>query len=385
MLTEKEVLDSLAMFKTALHKLKDTNASLQNSYNELEAKYNDLVSSSKSDVEVKDENLLELQKELESKDTYIKDLKAKTLGSIKHLVEDNIEVKDQQIKTLQDQYEIAATGLDNLSVKYDQLLKDYDNLKAMIASNSELTDEQHRLQSEVTLLKDANNIKDSEILGLQDKIATLQAELAVKKYDDSYLQERLDALRQEIEANQPMIDEQIIREPLEKKIVDLQENLRVKAEALSEKDNKINLLKSENETLTNKLAELNSQLLELQKPKVADYPVKVDNPGLQDVNKQVYYMFGHATEKIKDQLVRFITELYNGVDDTHAPYQLMSIETAALRAQISDKTRNVFIKRLYEMMTNGQHLIYDKDGHICSDFTRDFIIEYVTQLNPAAN
>lgn len=392
MMTEKEVLDSLAMFKTALHKLKDQNASLQNSYNELETKYNELVSNSNKDVELNNEKLLTLEKELKAKEAFIADFKAKTLATVRHLVEDNIEVKEQQIKALQDQYEVAATGLDNLSAKYNQLQKEYDDLKSSIATNNELANTSveinRQLEADNILLKDSNDTKAREINNLNGKIVELQNELRVKKYSDDDLLEKLNAQKAELTAAMPNTDEivETVRAEYNKKIADLEESLRIKTEALAEKDLKYMTLKNINENLTKTVNKLSDDNKDLREGALTKHNLTVDTGTLyQDATKQIYYMFGHATEKIKDQLVRFITELYNGVDDTHAPYQLMPTEAAALRAQISDKTRNVFIKRLYEMTANDQHLIYDKDGYICSDFTRDYLIEYVTQLNPAAN
>lgn len=379
MMTEKEVLDNLALFKTALHKLKDQNASLQKSYDELQSQFNGLTLNHNEDVEVTRSALTDLQKELDIKEAYIEDLKLKTLGTIRHLVENNIEVKEQQIKTLQDQYEIASAGLDNLSKEHEELQIKYNVLRA------DFDKIQNNTESEIILLKDDNNRKDTTILTLQNKISELQADLNIKKYTEDDLHMKLDQQREAIESAIPKIDNAAIQADYESKIAGLNDMIQTKSNAIVERDNAISILTKEKQQLNETISALNAKIVELQTTQVADYKMVPDMNTVNTSTKQIYYMFGHATEKIKDQLVRFISELYNGVDDTHAPYQLISIETAALRAQISDKTRNVFIKRLYEMTSNNQHLIYDKDDHICSDFTRDYIIEYVTRLNPAAN
>jgi hypothetical protein len=127
----------------------------------------------------------------------------------------------------------------------------------------------------------------------------------------------------------------------------------------------------------------------IEQVKFAEPPVVVKPVVQEQVQEKVeqkplgemaYYRFGHTYVSIKDKFVEFINELYNGIDDTHAPYELNNLDVAAMHCKLGDKIKNVFVKRLYEMTSNGKRLIYDKDKHVYSDFTKDFIIDYTTAI-----
>lgn len=354
MLSEKEVLESLALFKTALHKLKDQNASLKESYDSLKTQFDEQSLTSQKTAEQTAQKISNFQEIITTYEQHISDFRTKTFQTIKYLVENNIEVKEQQIKELEDK----CTNLEKRVNDTDNMAENLNQLSALRA----------QLVADNNSLVTSNNSKDIEIEQLQE-------ELRLKKYTEEDLANALAQQKQELEAQQPTVNEFLAQESYERKIAQLEGELKNQIA-------KYNELITEKDELLSRVKGLSGPVRTIPNP--MQTPPRRPDSVLNDPNQSVYYMFGHATEKIKNQLVSFITELYNGVDDTHSPYQLISIETAALRAQISDKTRNVFIKRLYEMTSNGQHLIYDKDGHICSDFTRDYIIEYVTRLNSAA-
>jgi hypothetical protein len=93
------------------------------------------------------------------------------------------------------------------------------------------------------------------------------------------------------------------------------------------------------------------------------------------------YRFGLTTESIKDKFILFLDSLYKNIDEqSKLPYQLRNTEEVAKEINISDKLKDVFIKRLYEMKYDKRPLIYTSKGQIVSEFSCDFLKKYTTDF-----
>jgi hypothetical protein len=93
------------------------------------------------------------------------------------------------------------------------------------------------------------------------------------------------------------------------------------------------------------------------------------------------YRFGLTTESIKDKFILFLQTMYKGINELAGPpYILRNIEDVAKEINISDKLKDVFIKRLYEMKYEKRPLIYTSKSQLVSEFTFNFLKKYTTDL-----
>ena len=105
-------------------------------------------------------------------------------------------------------------------------------------------------------------------------------------------------------------------------------------------------------------------------------------PTTHSINQDqvVNYRFGKTTSKFKDKLILFIEELYRAVQTEKKPYTLNSLDEIVDRLGLTQKTCNVFVKRLCEMRLEGSPLMYFRDGKLCSTFEKDLLINYTTEV-----
>lgn len=408
-MTEQEVLEKLNIFKNALVKkndeikgLNEQIEKLQKSYNEKQIQF-ETVATSLQDKEI-------IKTELEKKISQL---------------EETLKTQKAEIQTAQDNSEKYIEENKSLQSKIDEISKE------LMASTEALENIKKKVDDDTKTLQRRNSEeafnKNKTISILEEKVKTLTNEKTILKEKVDFLEQDslvkndlLSKKDEEILSLQKKIDEEITA-----KSSQLSDNINNFRKLLSLKDDSINQLKAEliaaNEKIVNltetlKIKENDISIInkkfeeqgfvqhtEVTEENVEDMKIALEKIKTYNENKNkdqsdiittdsednetysnsgdlIYYRFGHTHSSIKDQLVKFINELYNGINDTHSPYELNNINSAAARAKISNKTKNVFVKRLYEMSNSGKSLIYNKENILYSDFTRDFLIDFTTAI-----
>lgn len=182
----------------------------------------------------------------------------------------------------------------------------------------------------------------------------------------------------------------------------LRETFEVLAEAYKSSKNEVFNLSAEIKQHEDDKTVLDSQTFEdreelLNKIKMLENEISIlkqTNAELQDAidsqNQTVaikkdktehYYRFGHTSQTVIDQVSLFIKALYNGIDDHSAPYELMSKEYAAKKAEIDENTANVFLRRLCDMRINNKPILFiTHNGKINSFYTPDTIIANISAV-----
>lgn len=191
MLTEAEVLEKLSSFKDAILKLKADRDHCAEEWKKWESQAN------------------------EKRDKYL-DLKNKTYLTVKHLVEDNIEPKEEEIADLRKDIESLNDLLSdkdslvsrlqekfgiNVVQKYSDeyvegLKKDFQNvihdkelknneLNELLNRYNDLEESTKRISGELEKARIENNESQSVINNLRDELAQLKEQQSRKEMDDA--------------------------------------------------------------------------------------------------------------------------------------------------------------------------------------------------------
>lgn len=191
MLTEAEVLEKLSSFKDAILKLKADRDHCAEEWKKWESQAN------------------------EERDKYL-DLKNKTYLTVKHLVEDNIEPKEEEIADLRKDIESLNDLLSdkdslvsrlqekfgiNVVQKYSDeyvegLKKDFQNvihdkelknneLNELLNRYNDLEESTKRISGELEKARIENNESQSVINNLRDELAQLKEQQSRKEMDDA--------------------------------------------------------------------------------------------------------------------------------------------------------------------------------------------------------
>lgn len=435
-MTEREVIEKLNVFKNALLKKNDEIKSLKEENEKITISLKEFQTNSSTSLDelnsLKQENeklssQINILKEtvqdntttqslLQSKNSSLEDDIKNKVGEINAL---NATIEDQtnKNKSLQEQVnslskdlmaaqeaietkqkdaenEIAATKRrveENFFDKNKTINKLEDNVKSLNEEITELNEKNNQLKLDIDL---AIKQKDDEISKKDEEIAELQ------KAVDKEIQDKSTQLSAAVNNFRGLLnvkDKEL--ESIKAKLVEAENTINELLEVIKLKDNDI---KTINEKLNeqgflqhSEVSEENAEEMKFVLEKIKTYnekkeeaaetvekteEIEEDEPVSPADKELIYYRFGHTHASIKDQLIKFIKELYNGIDDTHSPYELNNINSAAARSKISNKTKNVFVKRLYEMTNSGKPLIYNKDNILYSDFTCDFLIDFTTAI-----
>lgn len=436
-MTEREVIEKLNVFKNALIKkndeikgLKEENEKIASSLKELQESNNSIsqdefnslkqekeqltaqinvlkeaaqdnaatqsqsqskISSLENDIKNKDGEITALNATIEDQTSKNKSLQEQVNSLSKELIaaQDAIESKQKDAEN-----EIAATQRrveEKFFDKNKTIIKLEDNVKALNEEIAGLNEKNNQLKLDIDLVIKQ---KDDEISKKDEEISELQ------KAVDKEIQDKSTQLSAAVNNFRGLLnvkDKEL--ESVKAKLAEAEDTINELLEVIKLKDNDI---KTINEKLNeqgfiqhSKVSEENAEEMKFVLEKIKSYNEKKEEAAIAEEKAEeieddepvspadkelIYYRFGHTHASIKDQLIRFINELYNGIDDTHSPYELNNINSAAARSKISNKTKNVFVKRLYEMTNSGKPLIYNKDNILYSDFTRDFLIDFTTAI-----
>lgn len=99
-----------------------------------------------------------------------------------------------------------------------------------------------------------------------------------------------------------------------------------------------------------------------------------------DLSSLINYNFGKTTESVKNAFVKFVEALYENSHLDGEEYILSSWSESAKKSGVSSKAASVFSNRLTSMTYRNDHLIRETPNGIISQFDKDFIIKYCTNI-----
>lgn len=275
----------------------------------------------------------DLQCRLADKDTYIENFKAKTLGTVKRLVE-KIEEQEDYIKSHEGYISIE---------EHNKEIKALSEEKEKIAAEKQTAlentwSEQHKLSADL----EEKNIEVQRLTGQLNAITQEMDTLKAKNIEV----ERLEASIKELT---------IIKEDLEKKNTELAASLnRIYNKEASEEPQRV---------ITNVPQE------QKQESKVVK--------GTENFN------FGITSRTVIDKLIDFINEIYKNAikSDDGSFYILPNLRQAKEKVSLTDHEYEVFISRLQEMEgPNGMPLLVIVENKARTYFEKGWMIQYVSSI-----
>lgn len=211
-----------------------------------------------------------------------------------------------------------------------------------------------------------------------------------------YFKESIKELVSIIKSNQALLlEKDVIIENLTKELECSNNNEVLNIKSLSEKDEiieslnkEIDSLRSEKESVEsnlNKVIEEMTKTLEEKDNIINENKTLIDSlkkpNSKEDDIKSIdvkHYNFGKTTEEVKDAFIRYIEALYKDAPFESDDYKLSSWDEAKEESGISEKAANVFKSRLTSMKVNGDIIIRETEKGNYTHFDKDFTINYCT-------
>lgn len=438
MLTEDVVIVKLTEFKNKLIKFRDERDAARNELESIKAQLSDKEQLINSLTTERQESLTEiesihtridnLQKLYEMKDKAYIDLKDKTYHTIKHLVEDNIEVKESQIADLMNQIESLKNDLGKSegqlnesqaenSQKLEQFETQINELKtALEQSKSDKEDIENSLKdfetkvekeyiSKEAHLEEINRILEEksrsdeekqtvlsntwkeqvktseELRATSQKLEEVQNQLDQEKVDNENLRKSLADKTTEFETYKVNTETRI--QELEKDAKKIDTDTQLDISRLTEKVKSLTTIKEEledkNKDLLDKIQNLENALA--KKEAQVEKPTSV--PERSVISKEtIPYKFGSTTASVMQKAKNFVEELYKDSVQMNNIYILGNPKEAADAVGLTEKEYTVFMNRFAECLEyDGVPLLYQQGGEWKSNLSKVKLIDFISTVS----
>lgn len=439
-MTEPEVLEKLTKFKDKLITFRDERDSAKA---ELEIVKSQLLEKSQlidsltqertdsvNELNTIHESLNKLQNLYELKNQSYNDLKKKTYQTVKHLVEDNIEVKEVEIDRLNNRIaelenvankndiqnndilqekckdiEILKSNISDLENKLSTSTSDYNNLKIELDNlNNSIEQDYIRKdihQSEIEkILEDkaksdeekqtvlSNTWKtqiqtSKELRDVTQKLEITENLLSQEKEDNESLKVSLNNKITEFENYKLSTDEKL--KEYEQDVKKIDTNTQLEISRLTEKVKGLTTVREELELKNSQLVEKIKNLeLALQKNSVQDESPKTNSVQERSVisKETIPYKFGSTTATVMQKAKNFVDELYKDSIEMNNVYILGNPKIAAENVGLTDKEYTVFMNRFSECLEyNGVPLLYQQGGEWKSNLSKIKLVDFISTVS----
>lgn len=440
-MTEPEVLEKLNKFKDKLITFRDERDSAKA---ELEIVKSQLLEKSQlidsltqertdsvNELNTIHESLNKLQNLYELKNQSYNDLKKKTYQTVKHLVEDNIEVKEVEIDRLNNRIaelenvankndiqdndilqekckdiEILKSNISDLENKLSTSTSDYNNLKIEL-DNLNNSIEQDYIKKDVhqseieKILEDkaksdeekqtvlSNTWKtqiqtSKELRDVTQKLEITENLLSQEKEDNESLKVSLNNKITEFENYKLSTDEKL--KEYEQDVKKIDTNTQLEISRLTEKVKGLTTVREELELKNSQLVEKIKNLeLALQKNSVqVDESPKTNSVQERSVisKETIPYKFGSTTATVMQKAKNFVDELYKDSIEMNNVYILGNPKVAAENVGLTDKEYTVFMNRFSECLEyNGVPLLYQQGGEWKSNLSKIKLVDFISTVS----
>lgn len=438
MLTEDVVIVKLTEFKNKLIKFRDERDAARRELESVKAQISEKEQLIDSLTTERQESLTEiesihtridnLQKLYEMKDKAYIDLKDKTYHTIKHLVEDNIEVKESQIADLMNQIESlkndlgksegqlnesqaeSSQKLEQFEIQINELRtaleqsksdkegienglkefeakveKEYISKEAHLEEINRILEEKSRSDEEKqTVLSNTwkEQVKTSEELrATSQKLEEVQNQLDQEKTDNENLRKSLADKTTEFDTYKVNTETRI--QELEKDAKKIDTDTQLDISRLTEKVKSLTTIKEEledkNRDLLDKIQNLENALA--KKEAQVEKPTSV--PERSVISKEtIPYKFGSTTASVMQKAKNFVEELYKDSVQMNNVYILGNPKEAADAVGLTEKEYTVFMNRFAECLEyDGVPLLYQQGGEWKSNLSKVKLIDFISTVS----
>ena len=312
----QDLENQISSSNALLSEEQDKAAKAESEYKEELDKYQEL-----------DNQIEELEKLLKEKDQEIK----KTETNTSQLTT-NLDTKDSIIADLKQQLEaLKATTVSQET--HDKLAEAYEHL---YAEKTKYCDDIIKCKNNLKESNDQNAILVKENNDLIAKISKMEEAHALEL---STLRNRLKDL-----------------ESIPSHTLEIEQLMEDKTE-----------LQRRNSELEAQITILRGQTINAVKP--------------EDTSEKKYYRFGHVSDTVMQDVNRFINCLYEDIDDDwKGPYELKPVQSAAIKAGITEKAAEIFIQRLTDMTIGNTKIIFQAKENYVSNFSKSVIFKYINEI-----
>ena len=438
MLTEDVVIVKLTEFKNKLIKFRDERDAARRELESVKAQLSEKEQLIDSLTTERQESLTEiesihtridnLQKLYEMKDKAYIDLKDKTYHTIKHLVEDNIEVKESQIADLMNQIDSLkkdlgksegqlnesqaenSQKLEQFEIQINELKtaleqsksdkediensfkefetkveKEYISKEAHLEEINRILEEKSRSDEEKqTVLSNTwkEQVKTSEELrATSQKLEEVQNQLDQEKTDNENLRKSLADKTTEFDTYKVNTETRI--QELEKDAKKIDTDTQLDISRLTEKVKSLTTIKEElenkNKDLIDKIQNLENALA--KKEAQVEKPTSV--PERSVISKEtIPYKFGSTTASVMQKAKNFVEELYKDSVQMNNVYILGNPKDAADAVGLTEKEYTVFMNRFAECLEyDGVPLLYQQGGEWKSNLSKVKLIDFISTVS----
>jgi chromosome segregation ATPase len=440
-MTEPEVLEKLNKFKDKLIAFRDERDSAKA---ELEIVKSQLLEKSQlidsltqertdsvNELNTIHESLNKLQNLYELKNQSYNDLKKKTYQTVKHLVEDNIEVKEVEIDRLNNRIaelesvvnkndiqnndilqekckdiEILKSNISDLENKLSTSTSEYNDLKIELDNLNNSIEQDyikkdvHQIEIEKILEDKAKSDEEKqtvlsntwktqiqtskELRDVTQKLEITENLLSQEKEDNESLKVSLNNKITEFENYKLSTDEKL--KEYEQDVKKIDTNTQLEISRLTEKVKGLTTVREELELKNSQLVEKIKNLeLALQKNSVqVDESPKTNNVQERSVisKETIPYKFGSTTATVMQKAKNFVDELYKDSIEMNNVYILGNPKIAAENVGLTDKEYTVFMNRFSECLEyNGVPLLYQQGGEWKSNLSKIKLIDFISTVS----
>lgn len=438
MLTEDVVIVKLTEFKNKLIKFRDERDAARRELESVKAQLSEKEQLIDSLTTERQESLTEiesihtridnLQKLYEMKDKAYIDLKDKTYHTIKHLVEDNIEVKESQIADLMnqidslkkdlgksegqlnesqaensqklEQFEIQINelktaleqsksdkeGIENGLKEFEaKVEKEYISKEAHLEEINRILEEKSRSDEEKqTVLSNTwkEQVKTSEELrATSQKLEEVQNQLDQEKTDNENLRKSLADKTTEFDTYKVNTETRI--QELEKDAKKIDTDTQLDISRLTEKVKSLTTIKEELENKNKDLLDKIQNLENVLAKKEAQVEKPTSVPERSVISKEtIPYKFGSTTASVMQKAKNFVEELYKDSVQMNNVYILGNPKDAADAVGLTEKEYTVFMNRFAECLEyDGVPLLYQQGGEWKSNLSKVKLIDFISTVS----
>ena len=428
-MTEQEVIEKLSKFKEKLLKIRDERDEYKK---EVESLKSDIESKDRIMSDIKDEHeksLLEienihsgldkLQELYDLKNTSYLELKEKAGKAIKKLVEENIEVKEQEIVSLNERVQLLETStqenvdlvnkISDLTSKLDKVNQENITLKDTVANQDVIIskietdyvkkdfhqDEINRIIEEKTKSDEekqtvlSNTWKtqiqiSEELRNTVQQLEEVNALLSQEKGDNESLKKSLEEKITDFDKYK-ITTEQRIKE-LERDAQNIDNSNKLEISRLTEKVKNLTTVKGELESTNKELLDKIKILEDALAKKSKETTIEPNASTVQErsvISKgTIPYKFGSTTATVMQKAKSFIEELYRDSVQMNGVYILGNPNEAATKVGLSEKEYNVFMNRLAECLEfDGVPLLYQQGGEWKSNLSKVKLVDFISTVS----
>lgn len=438
MLTEDVVIVKLTEFKNKLIKFRDERDAARRELESVKAQISEKEQLIDSLTTERQESLTEiesihtridnLQKLYEMKDKAYIDLKDKTYHTIKHLVEDNIEVKESQIADLMNQIDSLkkdlgksegqlnesqaenSQKLEQFEIQINELKtaleqsksdkediensfkefetkveKEYISKEAHLEEINRILEEKSRSDEEKqTVLSNTwkEQVKTSEELrATSQKLEEVQNQLDQEKTDNENLRKSLADKTTEFDTYKVNTETRI--QELEKDAKKIDTDTQLDISRLTEKVKSLTTIKEELENKNKELLDKIQNLENALAKKEALVEKSTSVPERSVISKEtIPYKFGSTTASVMQKAKNFVEELYKDSVQMNNVYILGNPKDAADAVGLTEKEYTVFMNRFAECLEyDGIPLLYQQGGEWKSNLSKVKLIDFISTVS----